>query len=267
MFEPRSIPALGAGLALVTLLVVPYAHLQAQDVGFLAGTVLDEISREPLEGALVSVVDTGIEAVSDEYGRFLLEGVPLRAVELKTELDGYVSVVERIEASVTLVTFLRVGLRKVDAVLADLLVIVGRRSPDAEDAEDAGDSWRSALDLIAEDIPGVDVQRWSGSIGGGAAIQIRGTSSFRNNDPAIYLDGIRIDDQSVSATCAAGAERCSSTSQSRRASHVLDLIPAETVARIRVLRGASAAAAYGYSANGVILIETRRGRPRGGAQR
>ena len=37
------------------------------------------------------------------------------------------------------------------------------------------------------------------------------------------------------------------------------MIPASEIKRIRALRGPAAAAQYGESANGVILIETRRG--------
>ena len=41
--------------------------------------------------------------------------------------------------------------------------------------------------------------------------------------------------------------------------HTLETIPASQVRQIRILRGPAAAAQYSESANGVILIETRRG--------
>ncbi len=61
-----------------------------------------------------------------------------------------------------------------------------------------------------------------------------------NNDPVIYVDGVRVSDRLGDAQV-----------------HVLELIPAEDVERIRILRGPAAAAAYADAANGIILVETR----------
>ena len=63
-----------------------------------------------------------------------------------------------------------------------------------------------------------------------------------NNDPVIYVDGIRVSDRTGAAQV-----------------HILELIPAEDVERIRILRGPAAAAAYTDANSGIILVETRRG--------
>jgi outer membrane cobalamin receptor len=131
-------------------------------------------------------------------------------------------------------------------LLDDLLVVAGRRSARARSGEvevrGREDPWRSALDLLEDEVPGLDVRRVSGQVSGGASIRIRGAGSFQNNEPSIYLDGVRIDD----------------VTSGFQAPRMLELIPAESVARIRVLRGPTAL--YPYAANGVIVIETVGGR-------
>ncbi len=161
-------------------------------------------------------------------------------------MPGYASVVEPLVVSAPELGFLQVWLRPVDAILDELLVSVGRdpRSSGLVERETRPqETWRSALDLIEQEVPGVEVRRAGSNVGTGASISIRGVGSFENNAPVIYVDGIRIDDSAGTL----------------RAMHALDLIPADMVARVRVLRGPSAAAAYAFAANGVILIETRRG--------
>jgi TonB-dependent SusC/RagA subfamily outer membrane receptor len=65
------------------------------------------------------------------------------------------------------------------------------------------------------------------------------------NQPSIYLDGIRVTEMTTSGG----------------GTNILELIPADDVERIQVLRGPSADAYLGADAmNGVIVIETRGGR-------
>ena len=108
------------------------------------------------------------------------------------------------------------------------------------------------LDLLADQIPGVTVQRGGGNIGGGgAAVAIRGIGTFQGNTaPDVYLDGVRLDARDTG----------------EYAMHVLEGIPASEVARIRVLKGASSSSPYAFSANGVIIIETIRGGARPSAR-
>lgn len=241
-------PAALAGpvIVLIALVLVPWATLEAQEVGFLVGTVLDERNKESLRGATVSIVGTKFIVTTDEEGWFQFEGLPAGAVTMKTSMTGYASVVETLVVSEPELGFLQVWLRPVDALLEEILVSVGRGrgEPGAVEREARPqDTWRSVLELIEQEVAGVEVRRAGSNVGTGASIVIRGVGSFENTDPVIYVDGIRIDDSAGTL----------------RAMHALDLIPAEVVARVRVIRGPSAAAAYAFGANGVILIETRRG--------
>lgn len=244
MFRLRKIPALAVGLLVgVTAFVVPRAPLEGQDSGFLMGVVVDELSGQPLEGARVSLLGRRLEAVTDEHGQFLLERVPVGTFKLRFEAPGYMSIVEEMELSAV---FLQVRLSPVAAILDELLVITGRSRPSTSRGEipapTGGGSGMSVLDLL-ERVPGVVVNR-GGALGTGAYVYIRGVASFnQDNAPDVYLDGVKIDGRNTGP----------------RAMHILDQISAESVARVRVLKGASAAAAFaGGGANGVILIETHR---------
>jgi len=91
-------------------------------------------------------------------------------------------------------------------------------------------------------VPGVDVTRLPD---GNYRLRIRGQRSIRGNptddNPLVVIDGISIPNESMGSMLA-------------------DLSPGD-VARIEVLKDASAMSMYGSrGANGVIVITTRRGR-------
>jgi outer membrane receptor protein involved in Fe transport len=246
----RVIRAFRLGLLGGALAVAP--GLSAQGTGFLSGVVLDEVTGRPIVGASVSLPDQGVVATTVETGQFTLENVRPGAVSVRFEAPGYVSVTE--ELTLSAVEFLQVRLVGVAAALDEIVVITGRTSRGSRGGQvqvsaDEPPS-TSVLDLLADQIPGVSVLRGGGNIGGGgAAVTIRGIGTFQGNTaPDVYLDGVRLDGRDTG----------------EHAMHILERIPAAEVSRIRVLRGAEAAA-YPFSANGVIVIETHRGlaRPSG----
>lgn len=215
------------------------AQAQGTIVGTVVGTVADEVSGAALRGATVSLTGLDIRALTDGDGIFELVSVPAGSHAARVELPGYVTMVEQIEVLPDEVSLLQVQVRRVEVALQGL--IVRSRGGEVQGASitdvGRGDRSRTALDLLREQVPGVMVRS---SLGAQTGIRIRGSSSLMNNDPAIYLNGIRLSD--------AGGPS---------AIHALEQIPAERVQRIRVLRGPAAAARYGDSASGVILVETR----------
>jgi iron complex outermembrane receptor protein len=222
------------------------SDLGAQGSAALSGTVVDDLNGAPLAGAVVSIPGLDVRATTDASGQFLLDGIARGAHEVRFESHGYVGVVERI--LLTDAQFLQIRLDPVAAVLDEIMVLAGRapsrpvvvrnvRTPDGDHP------WQSALDLLEDQVPGVTVRR-GGGLGNGAAILIRGVNSFRSDGaPLVIVDGVRLDG--------------SQTGQN--SFHTLDLIPAESVASIRVIKGAAEGTAYANAANGVILIETLRG--------
>lgn len=98
--------------------------------------------------------------------------------------------------------------------------------------------------LIAGKVAGVQITSNSGQPGVGSRIRIRGGTSLNaSNDPLIVLDGVPLDNGSISG-----------------APNPLSLINPNDIENITVLKDASAAAIYGNrAANGVILITSKKG--------
>ena len=228
----------------------PRAALHAQATGFVSGIVLDDATSEPIDGVTVTLAGFEVADSTGEDGRFLVEGVPTGPREIRFRAEGYVTVVQEMELSSA--DFIQVRLSPVEAVLDEILVLAGkprRRGSDADQitTDEAEEGWKSVLDLLEDQVPGVVVRRGGGVLGSGAYVYIRGAGSFQQeNAPDVYLDGVRLDGRNTDT----------------RSLHILDLISAEEVARIQVLKGASGAAGFALGgANGVILIETHRGPP------
>ena len=254
-FRTLAIPVRQISILFVVVLseivfAFPRSTLAAQALGSLAGTVSSEVDDAPLKSATVTVLGKDFEAVTEEEGSFFFAGLPTGDITLRAELRGYASVVEQVSLSPDEVGLLQIRLTPLMAALSELLVGVDRESKTdgSSDVEVVGDyESKSALDLLATGIPGVYVNWSEGSAAAGARIRIRASSSFSlSNAPAIYLNGIRI---------------TSRPGGSPSGPHVLELIPASTVERIRVLRGPAATIRYPDATHGVILIETRRGGP------
>ena len=248
----RPTAALFAALLSGIFLPFPHSSLIAQTLGSLAGTVSSGMNDAPLMSATVTVLGLELEAMTDEEGRFFLSGLPVGEIALRAELNGYASVVEQVMLTSTEAGLLQIRLIPVMATLSELLVLAGVGESSSSGSSDSevlrDDNSGSAADLLATRLPGVNLSSRGGA-DDGTRIRIRGSSSLSlSNAPAIYVDGIRITPRGAPAT------------RESSGLHVLDLIPANMVERIRILRG-PAAAAYPDAAHGVILIETRgRGR-------
>ena len=95
----------------------------------------------------------------------------------------------------------------------------------------------SVLQRLDGRVPGVQVEA-SGSPGARSTVRIRGVSSFSNNDPLYIVDGTPVEDS------------------------YLNWLNPNEIGSITVLKDASASSIYGSRAsNGVVIIETKKGRP------
>ncbi len=229
--------------------------LAGQDKGSMVGVVVDDLSGEAVVDAEVMVIDAEFRGRTDEDGLFIFPDLPVGAVTLRVQHPGYTTIVEQVEVLPDRLTNHDVRLPPMAAVLRELLVTGRRRAPgrgasvtDLRPEEGAG---RTAADLLAASVPGLAMSLDRGLAGRGTEVNIRGTGSFTQSGiPLIYLDGMRIGDH-VTADQLNGVNTLS----------VLRQIPASEVAGIRILRGPAAAAAlYPSGADGVIIIETVRGR-------
>ena len=117
-------------------------------------------------------------------------------------------------------------------------------------------------------VAGVDVTSTSGVPGASSSITIRGVSSISgSNQPLIILDGLPMDNRTLSTTLLA-SDFNSNTALSNRGvdftNRAADLNPND-IETLTVLKGPEAAALYGIdAANGAIVITTKRGRAGGG---
>jgi hypothetical protein len=256
MRAPRVLKVLtiAAALAGGIFLSGPYFAVEGQASASLMGIVLEEGSDQPLPGATLMILETQRSVVTDENGEFSFAGVTPGEVVLRAGLDGYASVVESLEIASNEVGFVRLRIPPLFAALDEIFVIAeqssGRAGYQEASVQNDDGNLGTAADLLEGKVLGMDLRRNTGTAGGGARVQLRGPSSmFLSNEPAIYVDGIRISSRigNLDSRNSAGL-------------HALEMIPASIVERIRVLRGPAAGAQYPDANNGVILIETRRGR-------
>ncbi|AKD05159.1 TonB-dependent receptor [Pontibacter korlensis] len=99
--------------------------------------------------------------------------------------------------------------------------------------------------LISGKVAGVQISSNGGAPGSGSRIRIRGGSSLNaSNDPLIVIDGVPVDNSSVSGSA-----------------NPLSLINPNDIESFNILKDASATAIYGSRAsNGVIIITTKKGK-------
>jgi hypothetical protein len=121
---------------------------------------------------------------------------------------------------------------------ADVIVII----PDS-----LVDAPRTLSELLRSRVPSASVNRSSGGSDADPFVSLRDASVVRGDDPLLVIDGVR----QVSY-------RNSLDPFGRRAPSILDDVMVEDIARVEVLNGPAAAAAYGYDGQrGVIVVTTR----------
>ena len=110
----------------------------------------------------------------------------------------------------------------------------------------------SAADALQGKVAGLDIISNSGDPGSGSQIVIRGLSSIGNNKPLIVIDGISQDNVPSSFDL--------SSSDSEDISNMIN-IALQDIKSIEILKDAASTAVYGSKgADGVLLIETNRGK-------
>ena len=229
----------------------------------ITGVVTDEQSGQPLPGVQVSIIGTTVGAVTDAQGRYRILGGAAGAVRLRARLLGYTAVDRSVtleDGKTTIVDFLLVS----SPLSLDAVVVTGtaggsqvREIGNAVGRIDAAKIAETSpavnvQQLLGQRDPGVVVQPAAGMVGAGSAIRIRGTASLSlTNQPIIYVDGVRIDNN------AAGGP---SIRQGRTAARLNDFNP-EDIESIEIIKGPAAATLYGTEAsNGVIQVLTKRGK-------
>jgi TonB-linked SusC/RagA family outer membrane protein len=252
------IGTVGLALAMAVVLVTS-ASAQA---GTVAGTVVDSKTGRPLADAAVRVEAADQAARTGTRGDFRLTGVSGTSVRLLVTRIGYQPLTATVNVGNQTV---RVELNEM-VVKLDEVVVTGTAGEQqkrtlgnavgqvqvANTLQLVGPP-RKIQDLISVNVPGVRIMRASGAVGTGGTTRIRGSGSLSlSNEPLIYIDGVRSNNQAAVGSYGFNGQE--------KPSRINDLNP-EEIESIEILKGPSAATIYGTEAsNGVIQIITKRGR-------
>lgn len=231
----RAIAALGMGL-LLTLTVSSAALAQEAQI---SGTVTS-ITGERLPGVTVQVRGTSTTTTTDANGKYTIasptDGVLLFA------LIGYKGAARTVAGRPQI----DVALESAVAVLEPVIVtgytsqrradITGSvASVNVEGAQQQTSS--SVLQRLDGRVAGVTVEN-GGAPGSRSTVRIRGVTGFQNNDPLYVVDGTPVQES------------------------YMNFLNPDDIASMQVLKDGSATSIYGSRAsNGVIIIETKKGRP------
>ena len=254
----RSVSAL-----FVFLLIAPIAAF-AQN-GVIEGTVIDGDTDDSLPGVQVFIPDLNQGTVTDIEGSYTIPDVPVGTYEVQARFVGFRTATREVTVNSGETATLDFTLTP-SSIDLDEVVVTGTGGPvekrklgnsiatiDAASLENA--PIQSFSDLLQGREPGMIAMPSGGLTGEGTRIRIRGSASLsQSNEPLIYIDGVR-------ANNGGGFNRDSYVSAGGGGSPSrLDDIPPEAIARVEVLKGASAATLFGTEAsNGVIQVFTKRG--------
>jgi len=219
----------------------------------ITGTVTDGSTGDPLPGASVVIQGTSTGTSTDIEGAYELTVAGPDAV-LEFSFVGYLPTEERVGDRTIIDVTLSPDTRQLDEVV---VVGYGRQTQrdvtgnistvSTEDLETL--PVNSFEEAIQGQAAGVFVQNGNGKLGQGIKVQVRGVSSVTaDNQPLYVIDGVPVTTTNLSSNGAA-------------TNPLSDLAPSD-IASIQILKDASAAAIYGArGSNGVVVIETKSGRP------
>lgn len=255
---------LGLGLAAACWLA-PALAAQTRQV---TGTVTRG-SGTPIAEATVAVVGGagGVRANTD--GKFTII-VPAGAVKLSVRAIGFQRREVSVAAEQTTITVALVeDIFKLDEVVTtgQATVIEKRSATTATVSVGADEITRAPAQSLEQALQGkvlgATVTMNGGGPGGGAQIQIRGSSSVLGNSQPLYvIDGTIISNDAFSGGLNAvsrAAGTGATSAQDNLVNRLADLNPNE-IESIEILKSAAATAIYGSRAtNGVVVVRTKRG--------
>ena len=252
-------------LLFITALLISNAILAQK--GIVRGRIIDAQTSEPIIGANIYEQDEQgriiVGTITDLNGNYQIS-VRGSATVLKYTYIGYKPHEEKVGERTTI----DVALEQVNVSLDEVYVVAERGSIDpltnVTERDQTGSTVRldmsemmesgitSAEDALQGQLSGVDIVG-GGDPGSGASIVIRGLSTLGNANPLIVVDGIPQDIKPSEGFDFGSAD----------AEDIGDLvnITPQDIKTISVLKDAASTAVWGSrGANGVILIETHRGK-------
>lgn len=242
--------------------------------GTIRGQILSFDTNKPLPSTSVHVVGTRISAIADAQGFYQLREVPAGNHRVRAVLLGYKdSELSATVAENSLVTVnfilsiepLTMSPLNVTASTGTVIATERKKIGNAieilteRDIENSGA--RDIAELLRGRVAGVQATSTGGQNGAGTEIQIRGASSFlQDQAPLIYVDGVPVDGGSgaLNRIGLLNSEKDNTAALHAR----LQELTVGQIERIEIVKGPAATTMYGTDAmNGVIQIFTKRGTP------
>ena len=242
--------------------------LEAQGTREITGKVT-QVGGIPLTEVSVGVLGASLGARTNENGDYRLR-VPQGEVTLLVRAIGYKRQTVKVEASSSTQNFvLEKDVLQLEgvSVTGQATTIDRRNATTAVAGVNAEELMRvparSIENQLSGKVLGARILENNGAPGGGAQIQIRGsTSVLGQGDPLYVIDGIIVSN----ATIPNGLNSVSRAGggiggvQDNAVNRLADISPSD-IENVEVLKSAAASAIYGSRAtNGVVVITTKRGR-------
>jgi TonB-linked SusC/RagA family outer membrane protein len=206
----------------------------------VTGLVTDNL-KQPVIGATVVEKGTNNGRITDENGAFTLTIADVNTAILVVTYSGYEENTIPLKGQTSITVLLKDNTEGLGEVM-----VVGYGTSTKKEftgaSSNVGGEELQKLNIPRVDqalqgqIAGVTINTNSGSPGGGAAIRIRGLSTFGDNDPLILVDGVVYDSEGLNS------------------------LNPNDIESVNVLKDATAGIYGVRAANGVILIETKKGR-------
>lgn len=230
--------------------------------GTVRVVVTDQRTLAPLSSASVVIEGTNLGGLANAEGVATVANVPAGEYQVRVQRIGYRTERRPVTVVSGQTVTVEVGLAEEALALDEIVVtgtaggtqrravgnVVGRVSA-AEVVEVAPIA--NVTQLLGGRTAGVTILGGSGQVGAGQRIRIRGAGSMAlDNDPIIYIDGVRME---------SSPNRGPSQRGGANVSRLNDIDP-ESIESIEIIKGPAAATLYGTEAsNGVIQIITKRG--------
>jgi iron complex outermembrane receptor protein len=234
--------------------------------GTISGRVVDSTSQQPLSNVTIAVPGTQLGALTRNDGGFVLTNVPVGTQRVRASRIGYGAKEQPVTVNAGATASTTFSLSSVAASLSEVVVVgYGTQRREAitgavatVQAEEANVGViQNANQMLTGRVAGVNITQNNGEPGGGLQIRVRGgTSISANNEPLYVVDGVPLQNESaVAGGIGIGGGGAA------LARNPLNTLNPNDIASITVLKDASATAIYGSrGANGVVLIETKKGR-------
>lgn len=245
----------------VLLWAVP---LRGQGSGSITGQVTDVGTQQGLSGVSIRVLGTQLSTQTRSDGGYTLTDIPAGTHRLRVTRIGYGPLEQEIAVTADATTPVNLAMQPQAAMLSPLVVTgYGTQRREAitgsvatVDPATANVGVQTNVNQMLQGrTAGVNITQNNGEPGAGVQIRIRGATSLSaSNEPLYVIDGVPI----TNVEAEAAGFGIGGTPPLPRSP--LNLLNPSDIGSITILKDASATAIYGSrGANGVILIETKKG--------